>query len=161
MIEETNELTYIVYRYVTPNNEIYIGVTHNPKRRWFPSLYKGCSLEPYIDKYGWDAISKEVVASGLTREEALKLEDSLIVDARNNGTRVINRYRSGHHSQSLERKEEHKATSTAWNKAHPERCKANRREYYKRKKAEKHAKQSVEEKVKPTKSKSKHKRPLF
>lgn len=133
MTEESNELTYIVYRYTTPNNDIYIGVTHNPKRRWFPSLYKGTSLAPYIDKYGWDAISKEIVASGLTREAALKLEDSLIVDARNNGASVINRYRSGHYTDSEDYKEEQRIRANAWNKEHPEERRTYQREWMREK----------------------------
>lgn len=57
--------------------------------------------------------------------------------------------------------EECKARTKAWREAHPEEYNAYMREYRKRKKAEKQAQQSDVDEVKPTKPKSKRKKPLF
>lgn len=72
---------YSVYIHTTPNNKKYVGITSLPvNRRW-------CGGEGYrfqtlfyraIVKYGWDNITHEIVAEGLTREEAIDLEINLI-----------------------------------------------------------------------------------
>lgn len=107
---------YSVYCH-TCNNMQYFGVTKGVKRRWFPSMYKGTSLKPYIEQFGWENIKHEVLFSCLTRDEALKKEDELICKARENGT-AINTNRSGHYQQTEEYKEKHKDSLSTWNKTH-------------------------------------------
>lgn len=127
---------YIVYRHVCPNGQIYIGITCNVKRRWKPSEYKDTSLKPYIDKYGWDAIKHEVLYSCLTRDEALKLEDQLIVNARENDT-CLNMQRSGgNRRQTDEYKEEQKAYKKKWYQEHKKEHIAHTKEWYQEHKKE-------------------------
>ena len=72
---------YSVYVHTTPNNKKYVGITSLPvHRRWgkgdgyrFQTLFYRA-----IVKYGWDNIIHEVVAEGLTRDEAIALEVNLI-----------------------------------------------------------------------------------
>lgn len=59
----------------------YIGITsQQPERRWQRGL--GYVNNPYffnlIKKRGWDGFEHEIVASGLTKEKSLDLEEKLI-----------------------------------------------------------------------------------
>lgn len=86
---------YYVYAHITPEKAVYIGTSkRQPYKRWSPSLYKQTALYEYIKKYGWDNIKHEVIQDGLTREQALQLEDLLIQEHRNEG-HCINKQRSG------------------------------------------------------------------
>lgn len=63
------------------NNKVYVGITsQNAKRRWING--KGYKKQPKfynaIEKYGWDNFEHTIVAEGLTRYQACKLEQQLI-----------------------------------------------------------------------------------
>lgn len=88
------EKKYIVYQHITPNGMVYIGVTKNLKNRWKPSHYKTTALYEYIKKYGWKNIKHIVIQDNLTKDDALKIEDTLIQAAKENGN-CINSNRSG------------------------------------------------------------------
>lgn len=77
--------SYCVYKHTTPPGKVYIGITmQDPRRRWRNGEgYKPPNGEttPFysaIKKYGWDNIEHEIVAEGLSREDACKLEINLI-----------------------------------------------------------------------------------
>ena len=91
---------YVVYQHVTPDNMYYFGATSNIKRRWKGngSLYKGTSLYPYIEKFGWNNIQHIVLFREQTKENALWIEDFLIETAREDGV-CINQQRSGYISK--------------------------------------------------------------
>ena len=74
----------------------YYGVTNNPKNRWKSNgcQYKTTALQPYIEKFGWDNIQHIVLYENLTYEDALKIEDSLIISGWEKGN-CINKRRSG------------------------------------------------------------------
>lgn len=76
----SDNYTVYTHRVVTEDNGpmYYVGVTINPKQRWYASCYCETALKPYIDKYGWDNIEHRVFADGLDYEMARKLEDTLI-----------------------------------------------------------------------------------
>lgn len=70
-----------MYAHVSPSHKVYIGITSkNPKYRW--SNGKGYDRCPKfynaVLKYGWDNIGHYVIASNLTKEEAVLIETSLI-----------------------------------------------------------------------------------
>ena len=90
------ENNYSVYQHVTPDGLYYFGATNNIKRRWSSNgaEYKGTSLYPYIEKFGWDNIQHIVLFRDQTRENALWIEDFLIETAREDGV-CINKQRSG------------------------------------------------------------------
>ena len=94
------ENNYSVYQHVTPDGFFYFGATSNIKRRWSGngSLYKGTSLYPYIEKFGWDNIQHIVLFRDQTRENALWIEDFLITTAQEDGV-CINKKRSGNISK--------------------------------------------------------------
>ena len=87
---------YVVYQHVTPDGMYYFGATSNIKRRWSNngSLYKGTALQPYIEKFGWENIQHIVLFRDQTRENALWIEDFLIITAQEDGV-CINKQRSG------------------------------------------------------------------
>jgi hypothetical protein len=74
--------TYSVYIHTTPSDKKYVGMTgRKPEYRWGKGGKKYCGNEHFwraIQKYGWDSITHEVVASNLSREEAVEMEIRLI-----------------------------------------------------------------------------------
>ena len=95
-MQDKLENNYSVYQHVTPDNMYYFGATSNIKRRWSNNgaKYKKTSLQPYIEKFGWDNIQHIVLFENQTRENALWIEDFLITTAREDGV-CINKQRSG------------------------------------------------------------------
>ena len=69
---------YTVYKHTAPNGKSYIGYTNNYERRCGEhrrSSYTKCSiLSDAISKYGWDAFTHDIIATGLTLANALILE---------------------------------------------------------------------------------------
>ena len=90
------ENNYSVYQHVTPDGMYYFGATQNVERRWSNNgaEYKRTSLQPYIEKYGWDNIKHIVLFKDQSKEDALFIEDFLIETAREDGV-CINKQRSG------------------------------------------------------------------
>ena len=91
---------YIVYVHITPDNMHYYGVTSNPKYRWECNgiHYRDTSLNTYIEKYGWENIQHIVLYENLSYDDALKIEDSLIISGWEKGN-CINKRRSGNVSK--------------------------------------------------------------
>lgn len=79
---------YTVYKHTFPNGKVYIGITcqRNLNRRWNNGKgYKNQSLmAKAIDKYGWENIGHEVVATNLSKTDAEKLEIRLIAEHQSN-----------------------------------------------------------------------------
>lgn len=74
---------YYVYRHVNrTNGKQYIGITkQNPAQRWGRNgvNYRECShFWSAIQKYGWDMFDHEIIASGLSKEDACDMEMQLI-----------------------------------------------------------------------------------
>ena len=79
---------YIVYKHISPNGKEYVGMTRNIKKRWEGngcSYTKNSEFRNDIMKYGWDNFQHIIVKDNLSVDEASKLEDELIVDAKNRG----------------------------------------------------------------------------
>lgn len=81
---------YIVYSHVFPNGKRYIGITKTDvNKRWMNG--KGYKTQPKIakaiEKYGWENVTHEILAIGLTQEMANTLEQFYIkkYDSMNNG----------------------------------------------------------------------------
>lgn len=78
MIENKN---YTVYKHTTPNGKVYIGITSKkPEKRWENGHgYKGNKyFYRAIQKYGWENFKHEIIADGLTKEQACNMEIELI-----------------------------------------------------------------------------------
>ena len=88
---------YIVYVHITPDGMYYYGVTSNIKKRLSGNgvFYKTTSLQTYIEKYGWENIQHKVLFENLSYDDALSIEDSLILSGWEKGN-CINKKRSGH-----------------------------------------------------------------
>lgn len=81
MIVETPMPSWTVYAHIAPGGKMYVGMTGiKPWQRWgyghgykdIPRFYNA------ILEYGWKNIQHEIVASGLTKEEASHMEKLLI-----------------------------------------------------------------------------------
>jgi hypothetical protein len=73
---------HFVYKHTTPNSKVYIGITScTPEVRWQGGYgYKNNGrFFKDILKYGWDNIKHEILAEGLTKEEALQMETEQII----------------------------------------------------------------------------------
>lgn len=74
--------TFTVYMHTFPNGKVYIGITSQRiEVRWRNEGkgYKGQKLVyRAIKKYGWNNIKHEIIAQGLTKEQACTIEKDLI-----------------------------------------------------------------------------------
>ena len=78
---------YYVYKHTAPNGKVYIGITRQiPERRWRNGNGYDHNKHFFnaIIKYGWDNFKHEILYSGLTKEEAEKIEISLIAEYKSN-----------------------------------------------------------------------------
>lgn len=75
-------MTWKVYIHTFPNGKRYVGICKGSvKKRWGigGKRYKRHPvMSAAIAKYGWDNIKHEIVASNLSQEEAMKMEEMLI-----------------------------------------------------------------------------------
>ena len=67
---------YYIYKHITPDNKIYIGITkHDPESRWKDGKgYIGQWFYKAIDQFGWNNISHEILNTGLSELDAYRLE---------------------------------------------------------------------------------------
>ena len=89
--------TYSVYVHKVETDDgpmYYTGVTAKLKVRWRSKAYKKTSLNPYIDKYGWENIDHAVVFETCDYQMSRKIEGQLILFYSSIGKR-INHHRSG------------------------------------------------------------------
>lgn len=78
---------YTVYIHRCPNGKIYVGCTSQPlAERWRSTGigYKSQAFWEAICEFGWRNISHEIVAEGLLRDDAEKLEAELILKYKSN-----------------------------------------------------------------------------
>lgn len=71
---------FLIYKHTAPNGKAYIGQTNNLHRRDIVHRNtNGCrAFANAIKKYGWEAFAHEVLADGLTLDEANALEVAFI-----------------------------------------------------------------------------------
>lgn len=72
---------YCVYKHTTPSGKAYVGITKQlPRKRWKNGKgYDLCTaFARAIQKYGWSNIQHEIIANGLTEQEACELEKQCI-----------------------------------------------------------------------------------
>ncbi len=77
----TEEKRYSVYKHTVPNGKVYIGITSKQaNERWLNG--RGYSRNRHfwnaIKKYGWENIVHEIIADGLEKDEACRLEQFYI-----------------------------------------------------------------------------------
>ena len=80
---------YCVYKHTTPSGKVYIGITsRNPLTRWRKDG-SGYKSSPHfyaaIEKYGWENIEHEVLATGLEKDAACQMEKDLIREYKSTG----------------------------------------------------------------------------
>ena len=72
---------YTVYKHTSPSGKVYVGITQqDPEIRWHSGHGYKRQQRFYnaIKKYGWQNITHEIIASGLTKEQAEAEEVRLI-----------------------------------------------------------------------------------
>ena len=78
------EKLYCVYKHTNKiNGKMYIGQTcQKPQKRWSNGKHYETStyFNNAIQKYGWDNFEHEIIATGLTLNEANSLEEKLIIE---------------------------------------------------------------------------------
>ena len=138
------EKNYSVYDHITPDGMHYYGTTNNIKERFRPSKYKTTSLRPYIEKYGWENIQHIVLFENQSKEDALSIEDSLILSGWEKGN-CINQQRSGYVSKEEDYNkqyyEDNKDKIKQYREDNKDKIKQYNRQRYQRKKEEKRFKE--------------------
>lgn len=89
MAHKDNKREYCVYIHTTPSNKKYVGLTsYEPEKRWRHGENYKTSRYFYnaIKKYGWENIEHEIVATGLSWDDASKEEQRLIALYKTNDT---------------------------------------------------------------------------
>lgn len=70
---------YLVYKYTSPDGKVYIGCTSEDlDTRWSKGYCHNSDLRRDIKKFGKDNFKREILASGLTEEDAYDMEQELI-----------------------------------------------------------------------------------
>ena len=97
-----------VYKHTAPDGRVYIGIAQEPAHiRWANG--KGYKNNPEfwecICEVGWDNISHEIVATGLYKYEARKIESELIEKYDCLSPKGFNRRRDDGHSYVSHKKE--------------------------------------------------------
>ena len=72
---------YTVYKHTAPGGKVYIGITGiEPAKRWQSGsgYYPNKHFYRAIKRYGWKNIKHEIIADGLTLEQAAAMEIELI-----------------------------------------------------------------------------------
>ena len=72
---------YSVYKHISPNNKIYIGITcRKPEVRWGggKNYHHNQYFTNAINFYGWDNFKHEILFSNLSKEQAVLKEKELI-----------------------------------------------------------------------------------
>ena len=74
-----DERVYKVYKYVFPNNKVYIGVTSTSFEQRLKAGYgHNMNLKRAIKHFGWRSVKKIVIKDNLPKEEAFQLEKTEI-----------------------------------------------------------------------------------
>ena len=126
---------YTVYVHIAPDGMHYYGVTNNPKHRRQGNgrLYKTTALQPYIEKYGWENIQHIILFENQSKEDALSIEDSLIISGWEKGN-CINQQRSGNISKEegyfREYYEQNREKILEYREQNKDKYRKYRREYY-------------------------------
>lgn len=119
---ETNG--YWVYTITTPEGMVYVGMSSRKRTcdRWQPRQYKTTSLQPFIEKFGWESLTHEVISTNMTKKEAQTMENELIEKYGNEGKR-INKYGSGGWKKDEELiKIKKRESSARYREKHREEC---------------------------------------
>lgn len=80
-------MIYTVYKHTNKiNGKVYIGITsQSVERRWQKGAgYTGQVFGNAIKKYGWDGFTHEIIATGLSKQEACDIEKKLISKYKSN-----------------------------------------------------------------------------
>lgn len=75
------ENNYTVYKHTTPSGKVYIGITsRKAEERWLNGrgYRRNNHFWHAIQKYGWENIGHEILAEGLSREEAGRVEQMYV-----------------------------------------------------------------------------------
>lgn len=78
---------YLVYKHTSPNGKIYVGISKNlPNARWNEGAGYETQKKFYkaIQAFGWINFKHEIIAAGLSEEDARSLESKLILEYRSN-----------------------------------------------------------------------------
>ena len=80
--QKQDNITYIVYMHIAPNNKKYIGITKekNPKERWRKGkgYWTNEHFTSAINKYGWDNIQHIILYKELTKEQKTMIKNVLV-----------------------------------------------------------------------------------
>lgn len=94
---------YCVYRHISPNGKIYVGITsQKPENRWQAGNgYRGnLYFSRAIKKYGWENFKHEIIKENIPEKQAKEIEIELIKKYRSNERKFGYNISSGGESKS-------------------------------------------------------------
>lgn len=129
------DMCYSVYIHTNKlNNKKYVGITsQSPKSRWKNGEgYKGQKrFYDAIKSYGWDGFTHEVVASGLTKEQAEDLEVKLIGKYKSNDLSYGYNIENGGVTHKLSEEQKRHLSEVNQGKRHSQKTKEKMRQTHK------------------------------
>jgi hypothetical protein len=80
-LQDLNSRIYKVYKYTFSNGKKYLGITSQDMKGRKSSSYHGNrSMQEEITRCGWQAVIVDIIAENLSREQALILEKTIIMN---------------------------------------------------------------------------------
>lgn len=75
-------MNWSVYKHTCPDGKVYIGATgKSPRVRWnYGYGYRNSNFYSAIREWGWNNILHEIIATGLSENQAYELEEKLIAE---------------------------------------------------------------------------------
>lgn len=74
--------SWTVYKHVSPNGKVYVGISSDIERRWAADGYyyhlSDTLFSRALKKYGWDNFQHIIIATELSKQEACDMEKELI-----------------------------------------------------------------------------------
>lgn len=101
-------MSYIVYRHISPEGKVYIGITNNISARWCAGYGYRDNPEFFADiqKFGWNNFTHMIHHDCVPKEEAEKIEEAMIREAKSTNPEYgYNRYYSAFHSRECAEEE--------------------------------------------------------
>ena len=123
------EKKYSVYSISTPDGKVYYSLcTGFVKYKFYPSLYKNNkAIQPYIERYGWDSLVKDILLMDATEKEAKSLLYEKVKEARDDGVSLNMKIPLPPGYPKEWRQLEYQRR---WREAHPEKNRENAAAYY-------------------------------
>lgn len=119
---------FLIYSITAPTGDVYLGIRNEKIKHLIfqESLYHKGSLAPYINTFGWESMTKQILYRDMTKRTSQKKLYELCMFAKSNDS-LINKRIFVCENVNSDRQKEYAAK---WREANREEFNRRRREYY-------------------------------